>query len=269
MGFTIATYNILADAYIKREWYPHTAERFLEPTARRSALLRHLRELGCDVFCLQEVEPLAFDEIEAHLRPLGYKSHFAKKAGGKPDGCATIYRSNVFKLRDVVRLEYRDAQSGGQTSGHIVQLLSLEHEARRVGIANTHLKWDPPGTPHAEQFGYQQISQLLQERDRGIPGCTAWIICGDLNSTPDGTSISLIKQAGFRFTHEGCHHPYTANSNGTAKTIDYVFYSEALESEPFPLPQIDSQTPLPGVDQPSDHVAVVARFHWKENNQAI
>ena len=262
MSFTMATYNILADAYVRPEWYPLTPGHLLNPASRRSALLSHLVEIGTDLLCLQEVEQATFAAIEARLEPLGYKGFFSQKARRRPDGCATLYRKAVFALSEAGRLEYADAQPGREQSGHVAQLLSLEHEAGRVGIANTHLKWDPPGTPISEQYGYQQAAQLLRERDQQVSGCTAWIICGDLNTTPDSDVIAMIQRTGLKFTHAGYPDAYTANTNGRAKTIDYLFHSEALCAEPLPLPPVGPQTALPGSIQPSDHVAVVARFTW-------
>lgn len=128
---------------------------------------------------------------------------------------------------------------------------------------NTHLKWDPPGTPSKEQHGYQQAAQLLRARDQLLPGCAGYIICGDLNTTPDGDVIALIQEAGFEFTHAARGDAYTANINGRPKTIDYVFFSAALCADPIPLPSICSDTTLPGPGQPSDHVAVAARFSWR------
>ncbi len=75
MSFTVATYNVLADAYIRRELYPNTSAAVLEPIARRRALLARLVELDADVFCLQEVERVAFTEISDRLAPLGYSGH--------------------------------------------------------------------------------------------------------------------------------------------------------------------------------------------------
>jgi len=260
--FTIATYNILADAYVKRDRYPFVPEEFLEPASRRSALLSHLVKLDCDLLCLQEVERTAFAAIEAHLVPLGYRGFYFQKGGHRPDGCATFYRKAMFDLKVVAGLEYADARQGSGPSGHIAQLLSLDSEAGRVGIANTHLKWDPPGRPRGEQYGYRQATQLLQKRDKQVPGCAAWIICGDFNTSPDSEVIAMIERAGFKFTHDGLTDAYSANANGRVRLIDYLFYSEALRAEPLPLPSIDKQTALPGPNQPSDHLALAARFTW-------
>jgi endonuclease/exonuclease/phosphatase family metal-dependent hydrolase len=80
----------------------------------------------------------------------------------------------------------RYADGGTQpASGHVALIATLNNEGRLLGVANTHLKWDRPGTPRASQWGYRQTTQLLEERSRIDPRCLAWIICGDLNALPD------------------------------------------------------------------------------------
>ncbi len=261
-SFSVTTYNILADSYIKRDWYPFTPDECLDPQTRRKALIAHLIRLDTDALCLQEVESTAYEAIESSLSPLGYMGFYAQKGEGKPDGCATFLKHSAFSLTRIERLEYRDAHLGSRPSGHIAQLLCLEHEGGKLGIANTHLKWDPPDTPKNQQYGYLQASQIIQEREDFLPGCRTWIICGDLNATPESALISHIQESGFRSTHKESSEVYTANNNRQAKTIDYLFFDSSLKAQPLPLPSISAQTPLPGPDQPSDHIAVTAHFTW-------
>jgi mRNA deadenylase 3'-5' endonuclease subunit Ccr4 len=263
VSFTLATYNVLADSDIKREWYPLTPDHLLDGASRRDALLAHLVKLDIDLLCLQEVERSTFTAIESHLEPLHYRGHFSHKGRRKPDGCATFYRCSVLEFDGAFRLEFRDAEWGGKPSGHVAQLLSFRHEAKHIGIVNTHLKWDPPSTPVKEQYGYQQARQLLREHDHQLSGCAGWIVCGDFNTTPDGDLIALIQRAGFQFTHAAYDDAYTANINGRPKTIDYLFYSGRLCAEPMLLPTVCPDTALPGPDEPSDHIAVAARFSWR------
>lgn len=263
MSFTVATYNILADAYIKPAWYPHTPPALLLTETRIPKLLRHIAGLTADMLCLQEVTQDIFAALETHLTALGYAGRYTQKASGKPDGCATFYRMAVFTLLKTVRIEYADGPEGHEPSGHAAQLLVLQHGEHRLGVANTHLKWDPPGTPREQQYGYRQVVQLLREwSTQHAADCAAWIVCGDFNVTPESEVVAVLREAGLEFTHHAYTRAYTSNANARAKTIDYLFFSAALQAQPIPLPAIDDHTPLPGPDQPSDHVAVVARFEW-------
>lgn len=263
MDFTVATYNVLATAYIKPEWYPLSPKELLDPLNRIPALVEHLVQLQADIFCLQEVEDMMYAAIDQGLSSLGYVGSLAKKGHDKPDGCATFFRTQTFELVRGVRVEYHDAGAGLPTSGHIAQLLVLKVGQRFLGVANTHLKWDPPHIPREQQYGYRQMRQLLRERSLQAPECSGWIICGDLNVTEDSTVVALLRKTGFEFSHAGSSGTATCNPNRRAKMIDFVFYDQALWAEPLTLPVVNNDTPLPGPTQPSDHVAIQARLAWR------
>ena len=160
-------------------------------------------------------------------------------------------------------MAYQDAAAGQPNSGHVAQIHVLKYGRRFVGVANTHLRWDAPGTLRDRQYGYRQITQLLKERSQKAPECSGWIICGDLNVTADSDVVAALRKAGFEFAHSDCSSSATCNPGGHAKMVDFVFHDRALTSEPLPLPPIGNDTPLPGPDQPSDHVAVLAALEWR------
>ena len=261
-SFRIATYNILATSYIRPNYYPDTPMELLDERHRIPVLVQYLIDLQADVYCLQEVEHNTFQAIDAALRPMGYGRRLAKKGGLRPDGCATFFHRRRFDLVDSARLEYEEGL-GQSSSGHVAQIMVLECGARRIGVANTHLKWDPAGLPPAQQYGYQEARELLStlqaEPHRDIP----WLICGDLNADPTSDAVHAFVQAGFTFTHATQHFGATCNANRKAKMIDYIFHQTSLRPHPDPLTAVGDTTPLPGSTEPSDHVPVVARFEWE------
>lgn len=80
--------------------------------------------------------------------------------------------------------------------------------------------------------------------------------------TPDSEIVSLFEDAGLRYAHAGLTGISTCNVNADARMIDYLFYSSALRADPATPERIDHQTMLPSVEQPSDHLALLARFSW-------
>lgn len=261
-AFTVTTWNVLATAYIQAAFYPSTPPEVLEPSWRVPALVRRARELQADILCLQEVEPAVFAAIEAELSESHYKGVFAGKDGKRSDSCAVFYRMTTCELHSEQRLVYADDGEGLPPSGHIAQVLTLDARGRHLAVLNTHLKWDPPGTPIARQYGYRQANQaikILQETD-----AEAEIVCGDLNVTPESEVIRLLRRAGFRYSHGADGDPaFTCNSNGEPKLIDYLCWRGALRAEPVPVPAITGRTALPSVDHPSDHLPLQARFSWQ------
>jgi len=251
-AFTVATWNILATAYIRPEFYPRTAPEWLDPAWRVPALVARGVALDVDVLCLQEVEPNVFGALETAL--VGYAGSYSQKAK-RPDGCATFARRGRFQQTGVARIPL--------PFGHVAHLLRLEHDGRHLTIVNTHLKWDPPGTARDHQWGYRQISRVAEALRAESPAPSAAIVCGDFNVLPDSDVVELLVTDGYDYAHRNTAGVRTCNSNGEAKLIDYLFYSESLRAEPrLPVP-IDGQTPLPSPDQPSDHLPLVAQFDWR------
>lgn len=262
MSFSVASYNILANAYIRPVHYRRTPAMVLNPGWRISALVRHISSLATDILCFQEVETHTFAALRRHLGSLGYAAHYARKLGGRPDGCATFYRQDVFEALDVRVIAYADGGGTAADSGDVALVVWLRNAGRIVGIANTHLAWEPPETPPGAQRGIQEIRQLLTECESMADSCQGWILCGDLNVTPDSEVVAVLEGAGFHYAHHGLAEIYTCNVNAQAKMIDYLFHSSTLRSEPHAVLRISDQTPLPSTEQPSDHLPIVARFYW-------
>jgi mRNA deadenylase 3'-5' endonuclease subunit Ccr4 len=252
MSFRVATYNVLATAYVRADRYPDVPPDLLGPGRRHACLVEHAEGLAADLLCLQEVEQEVFTALRRRLTSLGYEGHYEKK-DRKPDGCATFFRSGVFVRREVQRLDYL---------GHIALLLVLEHEGRRLGVANTHLRWDSPETPRSARVGLRQAEELLEGCERFVPPCDGWLICGDFNATPEDEIVALVRQAGYEYAHAGCRRARSCVANGRARLIDYIFHSAAVRAVPVVPPLIGDDAPLPSAAEPSDHLALQADVTW-------
>jgi nocturnin len=268
MPFTVATYNVLASAYITPEWYAGVPAHLLDPAWRVPAVARHVAALDADLVCLQEVEPDVFAAVVLHLEPLGYAGLYEQKGRGRPDGCATFFRTAAFALRRTQRLEYHDREGGpDEHSGSVALLAALERDGHTLGVASAHVKWAAPGTPRDAHIGHRQVAELIEACRAFDPPCREWVVCGDFNYTPDDEVIGVMRDAGFAFAHAACP---TARSfaafaaTGRAKLIDYVFHTAGLGSRPFDPPAIADDAQLPSEDQPSDHLPLVAELDWTD-----
>jgi mRNA deadenylase 3'-5' endonuclease subunit Ccr4 len=216
--------------------------------------------IGADLCCLQEVEDETFTFLERQLGAVGYEGRLTKKGRGRPDGCATFLRRRRADLRECTRLEYHE-QPEGRSSGHVAQILLLVIENRMLGVANTHLTWDPPETLPEAAYATRQVQELLAHLSEGRYRSISCLVCGDFNCTPDSAAVHMMGGAGFSQTHAPSAGA-TYGANGQAKMIDYIFYRGALRPEPLPVVGVRDETVLPNASQPSDHVPVVARFEW-------
>jgi mRNA deadenylase 3'-5' endonuclease subunit Ccr4 len=263
MSFEIVTYNVLATAYLDRGDYSAVPPELLYPDWRIPVLVKHISDLDADLLCLQEVEADVFGALDSGLSPHGYEGRYEPKGHGKPDGCAVFWRTSAFALRAARRLEYHDCENGPiEHSGHVALLLALEHEGRLLGVADTHLRWDKPGTPRAKQVGYRQATELLDACKRFEPACVGWLICGDFNRRPNSEVVSAFREAGYEYAHAGRPHVRSVVANHRAGLIDYIFHTDTLQSRPFDPPEVSDSTVLPAVGQPSDHLALTAEIEW-------
>jgi mRNA deadenylase 3'-5' endonuclease subunit Ccr4 len=236
MAFSIATWNILATSYIRREFYPQTPPEVLDPAWRLPAVARRAAALGVDILCLQEVEVPAYAALQESMA--GFAGVYVAKGRGRPDGCATFFRKSSLTL---------SAEE---------PLLTLNQGGRKFAVLNTHLKWDPPGTPRERQVGYRQVMQAIDALAQAGP-VDGRILCGDLNVTPDSAVVEAVLAAGMNYAHRQCAGIATCNSNRQAKLIDYLFFSGSLHAKPVRPEPIDDETILPSPGQPSDHLPLV------------
>jgi mRNA deadenylase 3'-5' endonuclease subunit Ccr4 len=262
MPFTVATYNVLADAYVNPRRYRDVPAAILEPASRRAALLRRIAGLNADLLCLQEVEQVPFDFVLDGLSAAGYRGLWVQKGHGKPDGCATLWRSDPFSVEADHHVFFHDGSRGESESGHVALAVVLCHEGRRLGVLNTHLKWDDPKKTAEQRWCYRQAREVLGWT-RGIrPSPESWILCGDLNVSPEDDVLSVLKRGGFVDAFESLDRAHTCLANGRTAKIDHILYTSGLRAQPKAPLTLDGATALPSALEPSDHVPLEAGFVW-------
>ncbi|MGE6761765.1 endonuclease/exonuclease/phosphatase family protein [Corallococcus interemptor] len=252
----IASYNVLADAYIKPGWFPHTPADLLRPRSRHAPLARRILGLDADIVCLQEVEPDSFAALEKALAPRGYVGVMAQKQQGRPDGCAVFHRLERSTGHRVHH--FNDRLEDGRVSGHLALILDFDAGGSRLRVACTHLRWDRPDRPVAQHQGMQQATEFITEVLRKDPEAL-WIVCGDFNARPGEPLVQAFEAAGLIDAYAGRHQP-TCNANGIPKAIDFLFHSRALRAWPDRLPLLEALTPMPSEQEPSDHLPIAARL---------
>lgn len=235
------TYNVLCQAYLRRDYYPQASPEALQEEPRRALLLQRLRDLGADVLCLQEVDRVTGSAVEQQFP--GYSSRYLSKTGGKPDGCQIVTSMPVRRWDEWI---YRDG------SGHVALLAELDWEGGSLWVANTHLKWDRPGK---RSWGWSQMSELLA-RLKAL-GATTTVLCGDLNLPPEDEALSLPEAIGLRDAHGG--HA-SAVVNGKAKKIDYLLISPDLLAFEENVVTLEDGDILPSLTEPSDHVPLMVEI---------
>lgn len=253
--FTVASYNILADAYAKPDRYPRTPAALLVGGARTPAIADTIALLDADVVCLQEVERATFEQLSAQLGALGYAGRLMLKTGGRPDGCATFTRNPV-----AVTGTHEHAYSDG--SGHIALVVIADIEGTTTAVANTHLKWSPADADPDEQWAIRQISEIAAELDVVAASCDARIVCGDFNALANSEVARAIESAGYTAALGSLESAHTCNAHGRARKIDFIFHTDALRAFPRPPAALTDDTPMPSEAHPSDHLPIRSGFEY-------
>ncbi len=260
----VVSYNILADAHIRTEWYPDTPAKLLWWEHRKNRLVKRIRDFSADLVCLQEVEPHVFEFLETILKPDGYCGVYAQKGNHKPDGCATFLKTASIVLADYQTIYYSDRAGGDLHSGHLALITDVKINGLAVRTVNTHLKWENKDSNH--RIGLRQAAELAEMicSDKA----SQWIVCGDFNAKTGSAVIETMLAKGLIDAY-ATRPQATANSNGNAKRIDYIFHSPSFISEPLPITMIDNDTPLPSQSEPSDHLPICARLSFQPLDDAL
>jgi mRNA deadenylase 3'-5' endonuclease subunit Ccr4 len=261
-SFRLATYNVLADAYVKPQWYSHVDPEVLRWEKRKFALVEKIERLDADIICLQEVEADAYALFELSFTAKGYAGLYAKKGAGRPDGCAMFFRQRGLRFAGSETIYYHDGVVGNPESGHLALISSFESEWGIIRVATTHLRWDSADKPPERHIGYRQIRELLNDHFKPDLMAYAWIVCGDFNVESGSPVVKELVSGDFADAYQNHAQP-TCNPNRRAKRIDYIFHTAGLRATPARLTEIDDLTPLPSMDEPSDHLPLMATFEKK------
>src|ERR1043166_318138 len=136
MSITIATWNVLAQAYVRADTHGRCDRRALGGVARRALIVERVAALvagadGVDVLALQEAEEPLVQALARRLKPAHHVA-FAQKSEGKPDGCALVVKTELVHA-PLAALSYADG------TGHVAQLMKVDGPTGPLVVANTHL----------------------------------------------------------------------------------------------------------------------------------
>jgi endonuclease/exonuclease/phosphatase family metal-dependent hydrolase len=242
------SWNVLADAYVRAEYYPGVDATLLRPGARTDEIAALVEASDADVVCLQEVEPPVLQALSR------WDAREARKRG-KPDSCMIAARRRV-TIDEVRVIAFADGAPDREDSGHVAAIATATIGGGAVvRIACTHLRWDRAATPSSERWAVRQARQLIEALDPidALPT----IVCGDLNVTPHDEVHAMLRAAGLV---DSCVDAPTACSNGRARRIDHVLHTPDLRATAIaPIALVDASL-LPSLELPSDHAPVVVWF---------
>lgn len=250
-SISVATYNVLADAYIRPEHYPLVAPEDFLPERRHPKLDARVEALGTDVICAQEVDYPAFRRFDDRLRPLGYRGRWAHRGGGKTDGCATFVRAPCVMKASMI-IDFDDGP--GKPTNRVAIVAIVARGPYLCAIGNAHFEWYPPDAPEHLRHGLRQARQLLAR----LRGQGRAVVCGDFNAEPGSALLKSFEDHGFADAHGPDAATYI--SKGAPRKIDFLMHSPDLQAAGSPATRLEPGTALPSPTEPSDHIPLVAAF---------
>jgi len=227
LGFTMLTYNCLAEIYATGEAFPYCPAWALPWNYRRRNILRELIAYHADVMCLQEVQADHFENfLEPELAKYNYAGLYKCKTRefmgqyGKMDGCAIFYRRDKFNMLPGGNNEVEFNTIARNRHGNdkrllnrllrdnVAQVVALEVNMpagqqipggrRQLVIANTHIN----ASVEFADVKLWQTQHLLIEVERvmtqvsGSINNLPLVIAGDFNSLPGSDPHTLLMSGG-------------------------------------------------------------------------
>lgn len=158
LRFSLVSYNILAQVYVKSSFFPYSPPSSLKWKYRSNSILDVLKNLGADFFCLQEVDE--FDSFyKGKMQELGYSSIYMKRSGEKKrDGCGIFYKHDRAELLLEEKIEYNDLvktiqdenSSNGDEQNNVqtTQPDKQKDDATKAGPTSGTVDRGDPNDPH-------------------------------------------------------------------------------------------------------------------------
>lgn len=246
---SVVSWNVLADPYVRPEWFPTADRGTLRPGARHELVAAAVASFAADVVALQEVtKPLA-DRLSDHLA--GWDVRWCPKGRGRPDGCLTAVSPGLQVVGED-RVRYAD---GVPVSGHVAHVVQVRHPGGAVvAVASSH--WRYAASPSTQELvGVRQMRQLLPLLDPA----KVTVVAGDVNDEVGGPVRAVLAEAGFvEAQGPGATSLFMGQAGPQERALDVVAVRGASASSwarPWPVAHA-----RPSCRCPSDHVPVGAHL---------
>lgn len=209
---SIMTYNVLAQALIRRKLFP-TSGNAVKWFKRSQVLLSEFKHYDSDVLLLQEVDYVQYKSFwKAELAKLGYDSQY-NRWGEKNHGVAIFFKAKLFFMTDRMNIDY-DKEPSGEVEPRTVTknvglVLALQFQKsvlaqypdtdkKGILVGTTHLFWHPFGTYERTRQTYVILKKFseFEQRVKLLQG-GKWFnyFGGDFNSQPfDSPYLSMTSK---------------------------------------------------------------------------
>ncbi|GMR58912.1 hypothetical protein PMAYCL1PPCAC_29107 [Pristionchus mayeri] len=194
--FRICSYNVLCQKTISATTYLYRHTRFqphvLEWSHRWPLIQKDLSELNADVFGLQEIQDIHFEQFyEPFMKSLGYSCFFQRKSEtSHSDGLGLFVRTNRFKITAMKTVDFLIPGDTLLNRGNVAQLFRVEclQTGASLIVTNTHILFN-------ERRGDVKLAQiaLLMANIHAMRQDDEPVVClGDWNLEPESDLYHYI-----------------------------------------------------------------------------
>lgn len=212
LNVKIMTYNVLAQALIRRTLFP-TSGNAVKWFKRSQVLLSEFKHYNCDILLLQEVDHVQFNSFwRSEFEKLGYGAVF-NRWGDKNHGVAIFFRNSLFDVTDRMYIDYDKEESGNipprTVTKNVGLILALkfkdsilqefpETDKKGILVGTTHLFWHPFGTYERTRQTYVILNKFREFINRvQVLQKGSWFhfFGGDFNAQPyDAPYLSITSK---------------------------------------------------------------------------
>ena len=182
-SFTLLTYNILTQKYMKRK---SIKSLLIKP--RMSSIISEIRTMNPDIFCLQES---TYEVFTTYIQPQ-FQNEYTLITYDNTDSFlmnVTAIRKNRFTLKNSINFDMQsvprcDVKGNRGIIG--TEIIDTLNNNTLIDIYNVHFPWKPIYEYEKAHLFNFLLQHILQK------GNDKFIICGDFNSIPNSIVIRMI-----------------------------------------------------------------------------
>ena len=182
-SFTLLTYNILTQKYMKRK---SIKSLLLKP--RMSSIISEIRTINPDIFCLQES---TYEVFTTYIQPQFQKDYTLITYDNTDSFLTnvTAIRKKRFTLKNSINFDMQSVPSCDVKGNRGIigtEIIDTLNNNTLIDIYNVHFPWKPIYEYEKAHLFNFLLKHILQK------GNDKFIICGDFNSIPNSIVIRMI-----------------------------------------------------------------------------
>lgn len=267
--FRMVQWNTLCEIFADDASFPKVDSKVREWDYRRNLLLKFLKDLDADIFCLEEVHN--FKEFEEKIIKNLNKKYILTNDQIEGKEISYVFGLNQEKF-ELVSKDFNLMPSqldGKKEHSFTAHIIKDKETNKEFAVIITHLK----SKEKNEAVRVMQVDVILNYIKEKLLGKYPFFICGDLNAEPTYDCIKMFKDFNnsvIKSTFDLEKLDFTTfkiRDKLLKRVIDYIWYCDYESKAKIEVkktfkatPKIDENIGLPNEEFPSDHLFLCGEY---------